>query len=130
MRTTRWHGMATAMRFALHAEATARTLRGAPMRCATSWYVAVVPGGMLVSARHTRCWKAVPRMSSGSSTGWVESSNEGDHRPHERIKRVVPADQFRPREAVLEVVDELFGVVAEVNRAYAVVRGGDEDRPE
>jgi len=48
--------------------------RGAPMRAAMSAYEAVCPRGICCSACHTRCWKAVPRISSGNVAPRVGSS--------------------------------------------------------
>src|SRR5690606_40780975 len=66
--TTRWHGTTTATRLLAHARATARAARGSPIAFATSPYVRVSPGGISRSAFHTRCWNAVARRSSGTST--------------------------------------------------------------
>ena len=59
-------GTATANGLLAHARATARLERGAPIRAAISAYEAVCPRGICCSACHTRCWNAVPRISSGS----------------------------------------------------------------
>ena len=56
-------GMATVA----HALATARMADGEPILRATSVYVQVSPRGISVSARQTRHWNAVPRMSMGRS---------------------------------------------------------------
>src|SRR6516162_6281505 len=53
--TTRWHGITTAILLAAQALATARTAFGAPILCASSAYVAVLPTGISRNARHTFC---------------------------------------------------------------------------
>ncbi len=60
-------GYPSASVLAAHARHGTGTL-GEPRRVASALYEIVLPAGMRCSAFHTRCWKAVPRRSSGSAS--------------------------------------------------------------
>ena len=107
LRTTRWHGIATARLFAAQAPATARTAFGAPIRARSRHRTPWRRPEFRCSACHTRCWNAVPRTSSGRSrpSAWRLDITRRPAPPGLRSR--VGADEMRFRKAVLKVANQL-----------------------
>ena len=89
-----------------------------------------IPAGCRAARCHTRCWNAVPRMSSGRSSPRRRRLDEADHLGDQLLEGLVAADQPRLGEAVLQVAHQSVRIVAEQDRAHALVGCRDQDGAE
>jgi hypothetical protein len=89
---------------------TARIAFGALALAAISVKVVVCPNGIAMTARHTRFWKGVPRISSGRSRAPIGASMEINDASDHFLRTVDVVLQGRAGEALLQNRHERFRI--------------------
>ena len=85
--------------------------------------------GISRSASHTRRWKTVPRRSSGRSKPVRGSLDEADHPGDEILKLAIFGNQLRFRKSLREIVGQRGWIVAQEDRADALLRAATRIDP-
>jgi len=112
LRTTRWQGIATAIRLTLQARATACTADGLPIASA------VRIAGRRPGRGHPQC---CPHTLLEGAAVYIQRRmiriafrplQMADHGSDDLLEISVVADEFRTRKAILEVGEQCFGIIA------------------